>query len=124
MDDINGYLKVNVYTAQDAIPLKNATVSIYKGTPPKDLITQLYTNDDGSTQSIILPTLSKPLSLEPSDIKPYLGYDIRIEYPGYQTQYFVNVPIFEGIVSLQSVQMLPLNNESINYEYTFESENL
>lgn len=105
-----GQLQVQVFKAKEAVPIENATVTIFleeddgTNTP----ITVTRTNRSGFTPSITVPTVSATLSLEPGHEHPYASYLIQVISPGYFTVEDVHVPVFGGITSVQPVEMLPL----------------
>lgn len=114
-----GFLAVNVKTANGALPVENAIVSIYgvsllddAGAPTlssSDVIFNLKTDKSGKTQTIALPSVSKELSLSAGNYKPYLGYNIYVTSDGYYDSTYLNVPVFQGITSLQEVILIPLS---------------
>ncbi len=106
-----GRLIVQVFLANGAVPIQNATVSITDRN--KNLITNLSTDNSGRTPSVDLPAPSARLSLQPGDVKPYSTYNIKVEYPGYYTEEFLNVPVFDGIESIQPVSMEALSENAL-----------
>lgn len=105
-----GYLKTSVTTARGAIPLKDAQVTIYKTI---DGMTKIFahglTDESGEFPSTALPAPPKGLSSTPTpgQSRPFATYNIVVTYPDYVPVKIHNVPVFEGIVSLQSVNMIP-----------------
>ena len=125
MNKETGFLKVETLKAQMAMPVSGAKVTVIKKVgDKKEAVAELTTNQDGSTKPIELETVNCELSLAPNDSQPYASYDVKVEHPGYQTKYFVNVPVFPDIVSIQSVEMMPLTKgENPNdEEYIIEQE--
>lgn len=79
------------------IPLESGNVLIFDG----------LTDIDGTSRRIELPAPSKQTSLSPNAKGlPYAGYTVLVEHPDYVRAVFFNVPVFEGIESIQPVQML------------------
>lgn len=104
-----GQLQVQVFKAREAIPIENATVTIFSGeedglTP----VTVTTTNRSGFTPAITLPTVAAALSLEPGNAHPYATYIVQVNAPGYFTVEDVEVPVYSGITSVQPAEMLPL----------------
>lgn len=104
-----GRLQVQVFKAREAIPIENATVTIFSReegelTP----LTVTTTNRSGFTPAITLPTVSASLSLEPGNAHPYTTYIVQVNAPGYFTVQDVEVPVYSGITSVQPAEMLPL----------------
>lgn len=104
-----GRLQVQVFKAQEAIPIENATVTIFleeeDGPTP---ITVTKTNRSGFTPAITVPTVSATLSLSPGNEHPYASYLVQVIVPGYFTVEDIRVPVYGGITSVQPVEMLPL----------------
>lgn len=112
-----GYLIVNVVTARGAIPLAGAAVTIYDNdTVGKPIIVVLYTDTSGKTERYALPAPSRELTQQPCVIKPYATYMIQVNMDGFYTVTNNNVPIFDGVTSIQPVEMVPLaefNSDSV-----------
>ena len=130
-DDIGtGYLVVNVTTASGAIPLIGATVTIRSNGEQSEkgnVITTLLTDRNGNTERLALPAPSRSLSQQPENTLPFSTYNIDVILDKYQKNSFFSVPIFDGITSIQQVDLIPLpeNGRENNYdpysEKTFES---
>lgn len=123
-----GYLKVRVSTAQGSVPLSGASVVI-RNTENGDIVKTASTNDDGLTPKIALETRPRQESESPGQATPFLTYDMDVFLPGYYTQFYRNIPIFDGISAIQSVQMIPLPQNGYDLslspddERFFEGEN-
>lgn len=116
-----GYLIVRVATARGAIPLENATVNIREAASPDGeirdeggrgegaLIAALRTDRDGLAPRVALPTPPRSMSESPGNGRPYGLYDIDVALDGYQSNYYQNVPVFDTVTSLQTVELIPLS---------------
>ena len=103
-----GYLIVKVSTAQGAIPLANAAVSIRGETEDNTgILYSLTTNSDGATERVSLPAPSRLSSESPGNAKPYATYSIDVFKDGYLPLSFRNVPVFSTILSIQPAVMVP-----------------
>ena len=132
--DSVGYMIVRVTTARGAIPLEGATV-IVSDYFPEDVkergnaIYTLTTNSSGLTDKFALPAPPRELSMSPGNGKSYLTYNIAVSKDGYYQQNYINAPVFEGITSIQSADMIPLadNGQTDRYDpfgnIFFETEN-
>lgn len=108
-----GRLRVQAYASAQVFPIQNAKVTVEKEFSDGTFVfADEYTDIDGVAQNINLPTKSKELSLSPEYPIPYSTYTIKVNHPQFETTTFLNVPIFEGIESLQPVAMLPLSNRT------------
>ena len=108
-----GGLIVTVTLARGAIPVEGATVIIAEENNRRIISTRI-TDKSGRMEQISLPTQSSSLSLTPdSSTRPFSVYNIRAEYPGYYTENAINVPIFDKIVSIQPISLIPLSEKDI-----------
>lgn len=116
-----GYLIIRVSTARGAIPLENATVRIRAAALPEEelrgeglphegrLIAGFLTDRDGLTPRLALPAPPRTASESPGNGIPYALYDIDVLADGYMSNYYQNVPIFDTVTSLQTVELIPLS---------------
>lgn len=105
-----GALIVVVTAVRSLYPIKNAQVTIFKelNEQRENMITVL-TDESGRTEPIYLSAPDKQLSLESeNNVLPYSEYNVEIKAEGYVDTIFLNVPVFEGITSLQRANMLLL----------------
>ena len=117
-NDSVGFLIVSVNTANGALPVEGATVTVYGGNEAQsDVIYSLKTDESGRTEKVVLSTKSKELSTEPGNIAPFKCYNIEVSAPGYYDNNYINVPIFQGITSLQGVSLIPLSEFSAPNDY-------
>lgn len=107
----SGYLSVIVQTADGALPVPGASVTIY-GTDAENgntnLLYSLRTGGDGRTETVSLPAPPRALSMVPGNAAPYARYNIEVRRDGYAGVSNIGVPIFDGIVSTQPVALIPL----------------
>lgn len=123
-----GRLQVQVFKAREAIPIENATVTIFLEEDDGPIpITVTKTNRSGFTPAITVPTVSATLSLSPGNEHPYASYLVQIIVPGYFTVQDLHVPVYGGITSVQPVEMNPLPENyqgDPNVTYPEEAPNL
>ncbi len=104
-----GYLKVMVTAADNALPIEGATVTVTSGAGSNlTLISKQTTNASGETVQIELSAPPKELSLTPGNSNTFAKYNVRIDFPGYYTVENIDVPVFDGQVSMQPTQLIPL----------------
>lgn len=105
-----GYLVVRVSTAGGAIPIENAVVIVRGYDVDSEVFHSLTTDRSGLTERLELSAPSQALTLSP-EVKesPFTPYSIDVYCEGYYPQYYVNVPIFEGIVAIQDARIIPLS---------------
>ena len=101
-----GVLKVTATTGRGLVPIKDARVYVTKMLDGDRVIFfKGLTDESGAIEDIVLPAPSRAISFDKDGGTPYSSYDIKIEHPLYETMYVYNVPIFEGIKSIQNVSM-------------------
>lgn len=98
-----GYLKINVYNASIANPVKNAKISILK---KNEEIFTTTTNEDGQTELITLDTVDKSYTeKEQYETRPYDTYDIVVTALGLNKTIIEGVQIFDEVTSIQDVYL-------------------
>ena len=106
----SGSLIVRTVTAQGALPIEGAAVTVRSsgegGTP---FLRTVYTDESGRTPILTLDTPPVASSLSPGGVRPYATYDIRIEKDGFYLHENRAVPVFSGVVSIQSAELIPLS---------------
>lgn len=114
-----GYLTFDVYRdspIKGRVPVPNAKITISKLLGDGYYFSKVIkTNEDGETDPVALPTVSRDLSLTPNEGRVYSVYDVSVEVPGYQRKDIYGVEIFEGITSVQRVKM-EQNGETENLQ--------
>lgn len=105
-----GTLVVQVYTADQTLPIRGANVMVTKTTPNgEELVKVMTTGRDGKTEPLSLSAPAAENSQTPDDIgERFFIYNIRVDYPGYYTMENLDVPIFEGQSAIQPVALIPL----------------
>lgn len=96
-----GYLQISVAAAARALPVENATVSVFDSEEEnaEDLLAVLITNASGLTNQIILPAPSLDNSLKPGEVNPYNRFYVRIVAADFITRDKIPVQIFPGVLS-------------------------
>lgn len=105
-----GYLRVKTTTGRGCIPLENVqvTVSCYKN-GEYHLAGSFLTDSSGQTEIITLQAPPKSNSEKPDIRYPSALYDVSIKADGYYDVNSRDVPVFEGITSLQNVNLVPVS---------------
>ena len=130
----NGFLIVKVSTAGGAIPVEGVTV-VVRGNEDEhaNILLSLLTDRDGLTKKVSLPAPARALSGAPSPAsKPYSTYNIDVFKEGYYPQHYNRVPVFDGIVAVQSAAIIPISEFDAQNPYysdgqifeEYENENL
>lgn len=117
----SGRIIFQVSTASGAIPLEGVQVTVREhyagGTPGPngDTLAVLYTGNDGKTDPLTLPAPARVLSMEqaPNGAPlPFALYDAEVIRAGYYRQEYTRIPLFDGVTSIQRVDLVPLPSAS------------
>lgn len=104
-----GKLIVQVYTADKALPIADATVLVTRdGENGEELVKVMQTDRSGKTPPLLLAAPPAENSLDPDGINRFYGYNIRVDSSGYYTMENLNVPIFENLTAIQPFALIPL----------------
>lgn len=109
VNDRQGTLRFRTYTARNALPVPNARVVVFKTIGGKPhVFYDLITDQSGQTEIVPLPAPSSERSQTPdSVIQPYSLYNADITAEGYAPVAIRDLPIFEGILSVQRTALVP-----------------
>lgn len=104
-----GYLSVAVRTAEGAIPIEGALVTVRSENGGEgDAIASFLTDNSGLTPRIYLPTAPRERSTAPGYDVPYATYSVDVSRQGYHSNLYTGIPIFDGITSIQTANLIPL----------------
>ena len=111
-----GTLTVKTESAFGALPVKDATGSFRRQTGDgAKLFAVLMTDEDGETEPLKIPAPPVSNSLSPGGETPYSLVNVEVFADGYYSVMLMGVPIFTGISSTQTVNMIPLPE---SYQYS------
>ena len=106
-----GYLTFQVFQdspLQGRLPVANAKVTVSKLLGDDYYISKvIMTDGDGKIENIPLPTVSRELSQVSENAKPFSTYNVSVEAPNFLTLEVFDIPVFEGITSIQSINLKP-----------------
>ena len=117
----SGRIIFQVSTANGAVPLEGVQVTVREhhagGAPGADgdTLAVLYTGNDGKTDPLTLPAPARALSMEqaPSGAPlPFALYDADVIRADYYRQEYTRIPLFDGVTSIQRVDLVPLPSAS------------
>ncbi len=110
----SGTLQVAVTLARGAIPVEGATVTILEAGEQGRELQVLLTDQSGKTESLQLPAPALSLSQTPENAETSFSvYNIRVTHPGFYPELRLNVPVFDGILSIQPVTLIPLEEGQV-----------
>lgn len=98
-----GALKVRAYSGNIAYPIETAFVRVFDSDDRP--VREGYTDQSGIFDAQNLPVPQKAISENPNSEKAYAAYKIVVTHPRFNTEIFENVPVFEGVESIQDARM-------------------
>ncbi|MBP3306564.1 MAG: hypothetical protein J6L66_02990 [Anaerotignum sp.] len=103
-----GTLIFQVTGGQGAFPVAGATITITKPLDERLGISVTVTTDEsGKTPPLSLPAPSKELSQKPNNGIVYAAYQAEISAPNHVTTKIRDLPVFDGITTIQPVNLSP-----------------
>lgn len=104
-----GRIIVVVTSGRGSVPVSGAEVTVSR-TGEGEVLATLRTNESGQTTPFDLPAPKRILSETPAEAgeRVFALYDITVNAEGFVTESLHGVPIFDGVVSLQPMQLLTL----------------
>ena len=104
-DGSYGALQVRVMTAKGALPVGGALVLVSRtdGNDVGGVISTRRTDESGLTQVIMLPTASVE-GAKIGEAVPNVRYNVA---EGFEPALFIALPIYSGVTSLQSAELVP-----------------
>ncbi len=108
-----GYLIVRTTTARSAVPVPGAIINI-RGvcTENSFVLYSLKTDSNGMTEKVSLPAPPKALTQSENITRSFALYCIDVFADGYVPQSYINVPVFDGITSYQTADLVPVSASS------------
>lgn len=107
-----GYITVNVRTAGGALPVENAMITIKnisENGSDNSVVAIMLTDSSGTSEVVALPTPLRQNSQTPdADGEVSALYSIDTEKSGFYSVVNFNVPVFDGITSIQQVLLVPI----------------
>lgn len=107
----NGFLQIHTTVVGMALPLSGARCVISKLIDGKKRIYHnVLTDENGRTEELSLPAPDKCMTGAPANDGPlpYGLYNLEVMKDGFKRICNFNIPIFDGILSVQDVNMIPL----------------
>ncbi|MEG0456749.1 MAG: peptidoglycan-binding protein, partial [Oscillospiraceae bacterium] len=120
-----GKIKVEMYTATEALPVTNGYAVINRIVDGVEVFNQtVYTDDNGQCPEISVETPDEWLSFDPFAIEaPYYEYNIYAYAEGFSNVTIENMQVYPNVLSLQTIEMIPrvqTPQNSSGYNFTEE----
>lgn len=115
-----GMLEFRVFTASEALPVEGAKITVSVRIDSSDhVLYTAMTDQSGETAMTVLPAPSKELSQNSENrVQPFSLYDATVEKEGFAKVLLRDIPIFDGVRSIQRVAMIPEENANAAEEIT------
>ena len=99
-------------------PVKGAKVTVFTGNyEDMTVLDSSVTDSSGRTKAFLLSAPAKALSEEAgASQKPYASYNMLVDADGYVDNIHLNIPVFSGVVSLQSSDLMLTETAGENTE--------
>lgn len=110
---------IGIVTALKGIyPVKGAKVTVFTGNyEDMTVLDSSVTDSSGRTKAFLLSAPAKALSEEAgASQKPYASYNMLVDADGYVDNIHLNIPVFSGVVSLQSSDLMLTETAGENTE--------
>lgn len=124
-----GFLRLQVTSGQGAVPIEGVEGIISKTVQDREyIIGRLLTDSSGVSKMIALPAPNRSLSEQPRSESmqelPYATYDLSVNANNFVPVLIKDIPIFDGIVSIQPIGLHPLlgSEQTVPPETIQESE--
>lgn len=107
-----GRLVVIVTSVRGIYPVENVKVSVFTGEGEKEqIIAELTTDKNGKTPPFVLETPKKEFAEAPEPaVRPFALYNVRTVADGFVMTENYNVAVFDGVTSLQTVELVPVSS--------------
>ena len=106
----NGTLKIQAFTANQAYPLKDVKVEVFKDVNgQKVLFFSGITDDSGIIDDIVLPTKPGIVDVNSVDDIVYTNYDVIATYPKSNVRREYEISIFDNLKVIQPIRIPNLN---------------
>lgn len=114
-EDAFGYIAVSVRTADGALPIERAVVTVKD--EAERLLGVFFTDEDGNTPR--LSVAAPPIANSESPGMPgsaFYRYNIDTDKAGYRSVRNLGVPVYPGVTSVQPVNLVPLVENGSGFE--------
>lgn len=114
--DSTGKLIAIITSLREIYPVEKAKVTVFTGNYENmQIIDTAYTDQSGRTRPFVLETPNKQLSLESENQLPtYATYNLEVQAEGYIDNVHLNIPVFSGVTSLQSSNLMLLETAGVD----------
>jgi len=106
----SGILKIQAFTANQAYPLKDVKIEVFKDVNGKKvLFFSGVTDDSGIIDDIVLPTKPGIVDVNSVDDIVYTNYEVVATYPKSNIKRVYEISIFDNLKVIQPIRIPILN---------------
>jgi len=117
-----GFLKVVTTTAEDALPVPGAKITVFNG---DNILYEMTTDESGISKAVPLEAPAVELTTDPGfDGIPYSVCDVKAEAKGFMTAIVHGVEILDTETSIVPINMVPALEDGQVVEYNTPPHNL
>ena len=107
-----GSIKIQASMGNQAYPVPGVKITISKDfTDGTHIFHTAETDEDGIVDDLMLPAPASADSQQPDEsqnpINPFAVYTIFAEKDGFRPEEYIQVPVFDGVKSIQPVRLIP-----------------
>ena len=117
-----GYLLVEVRTAEGALPVSGAQVTVTSQPGEGNVRITVETDKSGRTERLVLPTASRNMNQSSDNPQSYISYHVSVVADGYYPFEASPVPVFVGVTTLQPAILI--GNAAYNSDNVFPRGNI
>lgn len=117
-----GYLLVEVRTAEGALPVLGAQVTVTSQPGEGNVRITVETDKSGRTERLVLPTASRNMNQTSDNPQSYISYHVSVVADGYYPFEASPVPVFVGVTTLQPAILI--GNAAYNSDSVFPRGNI
>ena len=118
-----GTLIFQVTGGQGAFPVPDAVVTLSKMLHDNlSLSVTIRTDESGKTEPISLPAPDRKLSQSPNNGIVYAAYDAKVTAEGFLPTEIRNLPVFDGVTTIQPVNLTADFGQPPNTTYEIDDK--
>ena len=120
-----GTIITRTRTSDAELPVENAVVAYFApGEDGAELLAVRCTDPSGKAAPVFFDTPEGTESMQPEgqdDPTPYRVVDIVADHPDFERVTVKGVQVFDGIVTYQDIELVPLGADGIDPEEVFDT---
>lgn len=102
-----GFITARVFTSRGQIPIEGASL-VVETSDNSSILGARITDENGHTVPVRVQTPPAADSLTPGGGAAFASVNLRISHPMYYTFYVRDAQVFEGQISIQPAELIPI----------------